>query len=803
MPQILWFKDCNYDNTALIGGKNASLGKLINFNTPLFAAANGFAITTEFYNNFIEYNNLNNNILEFLNQINISNIKQLNDISHKIKNLFYKSQISVEQNNTLLDEYNKINQLYDHTIQLAVRSSAIAEDLPDASFAGQQDTYLNISTFHKFKEAIVNCYASLFNPNAISYRITNKIKFDQVKMAIAVQKMIRSDLSIAGVAFSIDPQTGYKNCITINSAFGLGEGVVSGMVNPDEILVDKRFLIDKNNYDPILDIKVGDKKTKIIYHDQTGGTKEIENYLLHKKVSINDVQIKEVALAVTYLESYYKQEYHNDVAIDVEWAYDGLDKKLYILQARAETIHSNINNNNNNIFKITNYELDLNKEAKDNLELLIKGVAIGNKISNGKIVLAEDLIDALEKFNQGDILVTDMTTPDWEPIMKISSGIITNKGSKTCHAAIVARELNINAVVGCINVTDILEEFKDKYITIDCSKGDIGYIYNGQLEFKEVITEIDKKKILDKNLNIMMNIGNPEIAFKSSLLPHKGVGLTRLEFIINDHIKIHPRILLDYQFLPELIKKDIDMIILDENPLDYFIKKLSRGIGQIASAVYPEKIIVRFSDFKSNEYKNLIGGGTYEPFEENPMIGWRGACRYYSKEYEQAFRLECQGIKYAREQMGLNNIIVMIPFCRTPEECKKVIDIMKEEGLERGINGLEVYIMCEIPSNILEADLFAPYIDGVSIGGNDLLQLTLGVDRDSPLVEHIANDKNISYRRFISMAIKTYKKYGIKVGFCGQQPSNSLEFAQFLLNEGIDTISVTPNSIVQVLNNLQ
>ena len=800
MSQILWFKDCHYGNTSLIGGKNASLGKLINFNTSLFSSANGFAITTQFYDEFVEYNKLNDKIMSLLEGVDISNIKQLNKIAKSIKSLFYKSIISHQQNNILLDEYYKINQLYSHTIQLAVRSSAIAEDMPNASFAGQQDTYLNICNFEEFKTAVINCYASLFNINAISYRVTNKIEFDQVKMSIAVQKMIRSDLSIAGVAFSIDPQSGYKNCITINSAYGLGEGVVSGMVNPDEILVDKRFLTDdNNNYDPILDIKVGDKKTKVVYQEKVSGTKEVKNLYLNKSVSISDDQIREIALAVDYLEKYYKKEYHDEVAIDVEWAYDGLDNRLYILQARAETIHSN--NDNQHTLKIVNYELIRHKN--DCLKLLTRGIAIGSKISSGKIVLAKNLSDALEIFNQDDVLVTDMTTPDWEPIMKKSSGIITNKGSKTCHAAIIARELNINAVVGCINATDVLQSYLGKDVTIDCSNGDIGCIYYGELEFKEVITEIDREKVMSKNLNIMMNIGNPEIAFKSSFLPHKGVGLTRLEFIINDHIKVHPNVLLDYQSLPELVKKDIDMIILKDNPIDYFIKKLSRGVAQIASAVYPEKIIVRFSDFKSNEYKNLIGGATYEPEEENPMIGWRGACRYYSKEYEKAFRLECRGIRYARERMGLNNIIVMIPFCRTPEECKKIVEIMKEEKLERGVNGLEVYIMCEIPSNVLEADLFSPYIDGVSIGGNDLLQLTLGIDRDSPYVEHIASDKNVSYRRFISMAIKTYKKYGIKVGFCGQQPSNSIEFAQFLLNEGIDTISVTPNSIIQVLNNLQ
>lgn len=789
---IIWFKDCNYDNTHLIGGKNASLGNLMNYNTNLFKSANGFAITTKFFDEFIKHNNLNDKIDITMKDINFNNLENLNQTADKLKRLFINTNFTEEQLQELENVYQSLQNQYPNPIQVAVRSSAIAEDLPNASFAGQQDTYLNITNFNDLKECIIKCYASLYNSNAISYRYSNNIKKEDVKMSIGVQKMVRSDLSVAGVAFSLDPQTGYNKAITINASYGLGEGVVSGLVNPDDILIDKRGL-QLCIEDPIISLQIGDKTQKVIYDYINGGTCVVDTELNQQNISSLSIdKIKSVGNAILFLESYYKKLYHNDVGIDVEWGYDGLEDELYILQVRAETIHSNKEKNSKN-FQIEYYSL-MEKGIS-----LIEGVAVGDKISCGKIVCSNDINEVSRIFKKGNILITDMTTPDWEPIMKISAGIITNKGGKTCHAAIIARELNINALVGCGNATKLL--VGEDWVTIDCSSGDKGVVYQGKLPIKIVNQSVNLDNNKYENTKLMLNIGNPDIAFKSSMLPHKGVGLTRMEFIIVNHIKIHPQLLIDYDNQVELKEEtynSVKSLINGETGRNYFITQLARGIGKIASAIYPYPVIVRLSDFKSNEYRNLFGGERYEPDEENPMIGWRGASRYYSKEYEKGFRLECQGIAYARKKMGFKNIIVMIPFCRTPEECRKVISIMSEEGLVRGEDGLQVYIMCEIPSNVIEADRFSPMIDGVSIGGNDLLQLTLGIDRDSEMITHIGNDKNISYRRMISKAIKSYRELGVKVGFCGQQPSDSVEFAEFLVGEGIDSISVTPDSILKL-----
>ena len=789
---IIWFNDCSYDNKYLVGGKNASLGELFRLSTKLnFNISNGFSLTTELYDNFIKSNNLESFIKSELDKFEPEDINILNKISSTIKNKILQCSFSKEQITEILDNYDILQKYYKNPIQIAVRSSAIAEDLPNASFAGQQDTYLNIVSNNDLIEAILKCYASLFNSRAISYRYTNKIEFSQVKMSVAIQKMVRSDLGSAGTAFSIDPESGYNKAIIINSSFGLGELVVSGGIKPDEIIIDKRALENGAEY-PIISKTKGEKTSKIIY-DETGimeintTGKEQQLYSLTDKLSI------ELSKIVLLLETEYQELFLSKIGIDIEWAFDGTE--LYIIQARPETIHSNNINNINNINSHTIKKYILLEKSTN----ILDGVSVGEKITSGKVCCLNN-IDEHEKFKKGDILVTSMTTPDWEPIMKISSGIITNKGGRTCHAAIIARELNINAIVGTSNATKILENKQN--ITMSCAEGEIGRIYSGILNYK-----IDEYKIdIDINnklpVNLMLNIGSPENAFSSSLLPNSGVGLARLEFIINNDIKIHPLALLNYQNhdQDQTIKNIIDDDSL--NGAEYFIQKLSKGIGKIASAFYPKPVIVRLSDFKSNEYRKLIGGELYEPYEENPMIGWRGASRYYSKQYIDAFKLECQAIKYARTNMKMNNIIVMIPFCRTPDECKKVIQLMNDNGLKRGEDGLKIFIMCEIPSNVIEADLFAPLIDGVSIGGNDLLQLTLGVDRDSDMITHLSDHKNISYRRLISQAIQTYKKYGVKVGFCGQQPSDNLEFAQFLIDEGIDSISVIPDSVLNILNNI-
>jgi pyruvate, water dikinase len=787
MNNIIWFSNCNYNNKHLVGGKNASLGELYTLSQKInFNISNGFAITTNLYNDFLKNNNIKDNIEKIILDVELSDIEDINKKSNTIKEIISNSSFNDEQINIINKNYNILSELYkEENIQVAVRSSAIAEDLPNASFAGQQDTYLNISGIDNLLDCIKDCFASLFNSRAISYRITNNITIDQVMISVGIQKMIRSDIGSAGVAFSIDPETGYNKAIVINSAFGLGELVVSGGIKPDEIILDKRIL-EIIDADPIIMKKIGDKKSKIIY-DKDNGIQEIETNLIEKiNFSLSNTQSIELGRVILLLEKHYKKLFNSEIGIDVEWALDGSNNLLYIIQTRPETIHSNKENN-----ILIQYKL------KEKGDILLEGIPVGEKISSGSIKKLNN-ISEYKYFNKGDILVTDMTTPDWEPIMKISNGIVTNKGGRTCHAAIVARELQINAIVGTGNATNILND--DQEVTLSCVNG-AGIIYKNKLEYTKEEHIIDTTKEL--SIKLMLNVGSPDSSFSASLLPNKGVGLARMEFIITNYIKIHPNALCDYPNIRDDIKDKIYNIIGNhDNGKWYFIKRLARGISQIASAFYPKNVIVRLSDFKSNEYRNLIGGELYEPNEENPMIGWRGASRYYSKEYQRGFELECEAIKYARNIMMMDNIIVMIPFCRTPEECIKVINTMKQYGLERDKDGLKLYLMCEIPSNVIEADIFSQYVDGVSIGGNDLLQLTLGIDRDSEMITSLSNDKNISFRRLISKAIKDYKEKGVKVGFCGQQPSDSIEFCNFLINEGIDSISVTPDSLLNIISQL-
>lgn len=790
MSNILWFKDCSYKNKCLVGGKCCSLGELHHLSqTMLFSVADGFAITTTMYDNFINYNNLFTIIEEKLVAINTENIRELEENSNELRALIINAKLSEEHISQICIEYNNLCKLYQQeNIEVAVRSSAIAEDLPNASFAGQQDTYLNIIGETELILSVKKCFASLFNSRAISYRKTHNIPIQDVKISVAIQKMVRSDIGSAGVAFSIDPETGYNKAIVINSAIGLGELVVSGGVNPDEFILDKRVLEDINS-DPIIMKKKGSKNTKIVYNE-TGGVKEMKTSINEQtKFSLTNSQAINLGRYILRLEESYSKLLQKPTGVDVEWAIDGIDNNIYIIQTRPETIHSNSAN-----LEICKYILSANQPK----ELLLTGVSVGDKISSGKLKFLKS-IEEFDKFNNGDILVTDMTTPDWEPIMKISSGIITNKGGRTCHAAIVARELGLNAIVGTGNGTEILKNVYE--VTISCAEGSQGNVYLGIMNF-----EIDKIKIdnsLKLPVKLMLNVGNPENSFNASIIPNYGVGLARLEFIISNYIKIHPIALCNYPNIrTDIYEKIYDIVGNDDNGRQYFITNLSRGIAKIAAAFYPNDVIVRLSDFKSNEYRNLIGGELYEPNEENPMIGWRGASRYYSSEYEEGFKLECEAIKYAREEMKMTNIIVMIPFCRTPQECQLVINKMEHYGLKRGENGLQIYLMCEIPSNVIEANEFSPMIDGVSIGGNDLLQLTIGVDRDSDKITYLSSDENLSYRRMISMAIKTYKTNGIKIGFCGQQPSDSIEFCNFLIQENIDSISVTPDSALKTIKNL-
>jgi pyruvate,water dikinase len=776
MSLILWFSECSYANKHLVGGKCSSLGELYHLSQKInFKIADGFAITTNFYDEFIHQNNLDSIVNRNLNNLNL---EELNEQSEIIKNNILSSEFTKEQETLIFRNFNLLEGKYNN-LKVAVRSSAIAEDLPNASFAGQQDTYLNI-TKDSLLISIKKCFASLFNSRAISYRSRYNISLDDVKISVAIQQMVNSQS--AGVAFSLDPESGYNKAIVINSSFGIGELVVGGGVKPDEFILDKRIIYEK---DPILEKKLGYKDNKIIIED-FGGCVEIKtNEDEINNFSLSDNKIIELGRYVFELEKSYSSMLNKEIGIDVEWALDENDN-IFIIQTRPETIHSNKE------LVITRYFL------KEKSNIILTGVAVGDKISSGNIKILDSMKE-FDLFEKGDILVTDMTTPDWEPIMKIASGIITNKGGRTCHAAIVARELNLNAIVGTKNATDILKNYKS--VTISCTEGETGLIYDKILEYGHEKINIDNNFKIP--VNLMLNVGNPESSFNNSLIPNSGVGLARLEFIINNYIKIHPLLLCDYPNIEPNLKNDISNLINNQDPKDFFIYNLSKGIAKIASAFYPNDVIVRLSDFKSNEYKNLKGGYLYEPNEENPMLGWRGASRYYSDKYKNAFELECKALKYAREKMKMTNIIIMVPFCRTPEELKLVIKQMEEFGLKRGENNLKLYIMCEIPSNVIEADEFSPYIDGVSIGGNDLLQLTLGVDRDSEMITYLSDDKNLSYRRMIKMAIETYKKNGVKIGFCGQQPSDSSEFCEFLINCGIDSISVTPDSAIKTISKLQ
>ena len=821
---ILWFKDCSYKNKRLVGGKCCSLGELYHLSKRImFSVADGFAVTTAAYDEFIRHNQLESRIKSALQEASDSatnnQLKDLEVQSLKIREIVMNGTFPDAQKNEIIDGYAKLCGIYSRPVgglEVAVRSSAVAEDMPNASFAGQQDTYLNVRGEDAVLASVKRCFASLFNARAISYRSTHAdmLKDDDIKIAVAVQKMVRSDVGSAGVAFSIDPETGYNKAIIINSAFGLGELVVSGGVRPDEFILDKRVL--KNiEYDPIVMKKKGDKLSKIVYSDSS------ENHVNHaneftveiptseferNNYSLTNDQAIVLGRYVLRLETAYskldsKSESDPKLGIDVEWAVDGIDNHIYIIQARPETVHRS---SSSRTYKISKYILDASSSVKP----LVTGVSVGEKISSGTVRVIKNIKDVIDNnaggFCDGDILVTDMTTPDWEPIMKKSAGIITNRGGRTCHAAIVARELGLNAIVGTGNATQVLATGMD--VTMNCAEGEQGVVYSGRIPFHvdTIDINLNNRDPNAEKVKLMINIGNPENSFNASVLPNAGVGLTRMEFIISNYIKIHPLALCHYPNLEcvETRNKIAEMIGDRDSGKWFFIKRLARGLAKIASAFYPNDVIVRFSDFKSNEYKSLIGGDIYEPVEENPMIGWRGASRYYSADYEKGFELECEAIKYARNEMGMSNIVVMIPFCRTPEECAKVTQVMQSYGLCRGENGLRVFLMCEIPSNVIEANEFSPMVDGVSIGGNDLLQLTLGVDRDSDRVTYLSNSDNLSYRRMIEMAIKTYKSNGVKVGFCGQQPSDSIEFCKFLIDAGIDSISVTPDAVLKTMNNL-
>lgn len=787
--------DVNYSMFNLVGGKNASLGEMLQISEKLgIRIPDGFVLTTLVYDEYIQENNISQLIEKEMNiRDNDDYLSNLTKLSREIQEKFMEGKFNNKRSLEILNSYEILSKYYNlKKADVAVRSSATTEDLPNASFAGQQDTYLNVTGYDSLIFYIKKCMASLFNVRAMNYRKNLNITFKQIKISVGVQKMVRSDLGSAGVAFSLDPESGNKKVIVINSAYGLGELVVNGQSVPDEFIVMKELL---DNYKPIIDKKLGQKEGKLVYANRDGIELKLLSSREKNNYSLNDFQVLELAKWIVKLEKYYSEKTNRYHPVDIEWAYDGELDQMFIVQCRPETIHSNKNHNILESYKLNNIETLQDKK-------LLEGIAVGDSVGCGKVHIVPELLDDLSKihFDKGDVLVTTITDPDWEPLMKKASAIITEKGGRTCHAAIVARELGVPALVGCKNAISKLEEIDT--ITLDCSNGEKGIVYEGKIKFEKIITDLSK--LPEPPVKIMMNLASPEQAFKCSNIPNSGVGLAREEFIINNYIKVHPLALLQPEKITdkhilEKIKKISKGYSSGE---EYFIKKLTYGLSRIAAAFYPKDVIIRFSDFKSNEYRNLLGGKYFEPHEENPMIGWRGASRYYSLEYEQAFGMECKAIQKVRELKGFKNVIVMLPFCRTVEECKLVLQTMEKYGLKRGVNGLQVYLMCEIPSNVILAEEFCKYVDGFSIGSNDLTQLILGLDRDSELVQHLYDERNPAVKIMISRAIKVCKKNNVKIGICGQGPSDFPDFAQFLVEEGIDSISLTADSIVKTIEQL-
>ena len=781
---VLWFNELSIDDIALVGGKNASLGEMYrNLTKRGVKIPNGFAVTAYAYNHFVEKADIKNKLKQILKGLD-KNKKNLSEIGEKARATILKAELPIELKNEIINAYKKLCKQYGINTDVAVRSSATAEDLPDASFAGQQETYLNIRGEHALLDATKKCFASLFTNRAISYRVDKGFDHFKVSLSVGVQKMVRSDKACSGVMFSIDTETGFRDAVLINGSYGLGENIVQGSVNPDQFYIFKPTL--KKGFKSIISKKLGNKKIKMIY-SKDGAKHTTKNvkvpYKERFKFVLNDDEILKIAKWACIIEDYYSKKARKFKPMDMEWAKDGITNELFIVQARPETVQSQ-----KNVNVLEEYAL------KEKGTVIVTGLSVGTKIGTGKAHVIKN-VKEIKSFKQGEVLITEKTDPDWEPIMKIASAIVTNKGGRTAHAAIIARELGIPAIVGTEKGTEIIKTGTD--VTVSCAEGEVGKVYKGKLKFD--VHKINLKKLKKPKTKIMMNVGNPDQAFEFSFIPNDGVGLAREEFIISSYIKVHPLALLHYDKLKDKKTK----AVIDEftypykNKVDYFVEKLAQGVAMIGAAFYPKDVIVRMSDFKSNEYANLIGGHEFEPDEENPMLGWRGASRYYAGSYREAFGLECKAMKKARDEMGLTNIKLMIPFCRTVEEGKLVIAEMKKYGLIQGKNGLEIYVMCEIPSNVVLADDFAKIFDGFSIGSNDLTQLTLGLDRDSELVSRLYDERNPAVKRLIYEVIHKAKRNKVKIGICGEAPSQFVDFAQFLVKCGIDSISLNPDTVLK------
>ncbi|MFH1216244.1 MAG: phosphoenolpyruvate synthase [Pseudomonadota bacterium] len=791
---ILWFDDIGIEDVPMVGGKNASLGEMYQKLTSKgVAVPHGFAITAYAYRYLLEKAGIEKSIREVLADLDTHDMKNLSERGEKVRNIIRTAEFPDDLRQAIIESYKKMEAEYGPNVDVAVRSSATAEDLPDASFAGQQETYLNIHGYDNLIQNCRKCFASLFTNRAISYRHDKGFGQFDVYLSITVQKMVRSDSASSGVMFSIDTESGFKDAVFLTGAWGLGENVVQGAVNPDEFYVFKPTL--KEGKKPIVSKRVGSKEIKMIYDNDPSTKEPVKNIPTtpaeRGMYIITDDEILQLSRWACIIEDHYNK------GMDIEWAKDGDGVnvgtgKLFIVQARPETVHSQACKKTMETYVL-----------KEKGEVIVEGQAVGTKIGQGVAHVIKDTAH-IGDFKKGQVLVTDMTDPDWEPIMKIAGAIVTNRGGRTCHAAIISRELGIPCVIGTENGSEIIKTGTE--VTVSCAEGETAYIYKGLLNFE--VEKLDLDSVPATRTKIMMNVGIPEKAFSESQIPNEGVGLAREEFIINSHIGIHPLALYNFESLKAKAANDTKVadVVAEiekrtsaypDDKKQFFIDKLAEGVGRIGAGFYPKDVIVRLSDFKSNEYANLVGGKFYEPEESNPMIGWRGASRYYDPKYRPAFELECQALLKARNDMGLTNIKLMVPFCRTPEEGKKVIQVMKENGLVQGENGLEIYVMCEIPSNVISADAFADVFDGFSIGSNDLTQLTLGLDRDSDLIAHIFDERNDAVKTMVKMVIDTAKRRGKKIGICGQAPSDFPEFATFLVECGIDSMSLIPDTAIK------
>jgi pyruvate,water dikinase len=781
---VRWFDQVGIADVALVGGKNASLGEMYQALAPQgVRVPNGFATTADAYRHSLSESGLDEKIRQILADLDTSDIENLRERGARVRHAILASEFPADLQQAILTAYESLSRERGRPVDVAVRSSATAEDLPDASFAGQQETYLNVQGATQLLDACRRCYASLFTDRAISYRTDKGFDHFQVALSIGVQQMVRSDLGASGVMFSIDTESGFRDAVLINAAYGLGENVVQGSVTPDEFYVFKPTL--KAGLRPILKKMLGSKEMKLVY--DVGGSKMTKNVPVppddRRRFAISDDDILKLAEWACIIEDHYSQKRGQPTPMDMEWAKDGHTGELFIVQARPETVQSQKSRDT-----LETYHL------KERGRVLVRGGAVGELISQGTVRVIRDA-SRLAEFKAGEVLVTDKTDPDWEPIMKKAAAIVTNRGGRTCHAAIVSRELGLPAIVGASNATEVLRD--GQTVTVSCAEGDVGNVYEGLLPFEVQRTSL--QNLQRPKTKVMMNVANPEQAFSESFIPNDGVGLARMEFIINSYIKVHPLALLRFDQLDDPgVKQQIAEITFayDDRP-QFFVDMLAQGVAMIAAAFYPKDVIVRMSDFKSNEYANLIGGRQFEPVEENPMIGFRGASRYYDERYREAFGLECRAMKKVREEMGLTNVKLMIPFCRTPQEGRRVQEVMAEHGLVRGENDLEIYVMCEIPSNVIAAEAFAEVFDGFSIGSNDLTQLTLGVDRDSEIVAHIFDERDEAVKRSIASVIATAKQAGRKIGICGQAPSDYPDFAQFLVEQGIDSISLNSDAVLK------